>query len=70
MKLIKKDFDKLNIPFYVLNSTPENLAKLVDDNQIGGVVCDFYPLKYPKKLVDIFIKHVSKDVCVLQVGSF
>lgn len=68
MKIIKREFDDLNIPFYLLNSSPEELAKDVIENNIGGIVCDFYPLKYPRKLTDTFLKNIPKDVPVVQVS--
>lgn len=66
--MVKKECEDLNIPFHVLNTSPNDLAKLVIDNGIGGIVCDFYPLKYSKQLINSFLEHIPKKVCVIQVS--
>lgn len=70
LKLVKKECEDLNIPFYLLNNSPQDLAKIVTENQIGAIVCDFYPLRYPKNLVDTVLGLLPKNVSVIQVSIF
>lgn len=68
--MVKKECEDLKIPFFLLNSSPKELANFVTDNEIGGVVCDFYPLRYPKKLIESFLEHLPKDIPVVQVSIY
>nr|XP_023024919.1 deoxyribodipyrimidine photo-lyase-like [Leptinotarsa decemlineata] len=69
LKLLKKECESLNIGFYLLNSAPKDLAKSIVDNNIGGVICDFSPLKHPKKLQEVLLEHLPDDVPVVQVDA-
>ncbi|KAG5867875.1 hypothetical protein JTB14_028315 [Gonioctena quinquepunctata] len=69
LKLVQKECEHLNISFYLLNSSPKDLAKLIENNNIGGVVCDFSPLKHPKKLHESLLEHLPNDIPVVQVDA-
>ncbi|CAH1159645.1 unnamed protein product [Phaedon cochleariae] len=69
LKLIQKECKELNIGFYLLNSSGKDLAKLIVQNEIGGVVCDFSPLRHPRKLQDSLLKELPDYIPVVQVDA-
>ncbi|KAJ8952488.1 hypothetical protein NQ318_003284 [Aromia moschata] len=69
IKSVKKECDDLNIGFYLLNSTPEDLAQICIDNNIGGIICDFNPLRYTKELQERLLKNLPDDIAVVQVDA-
>ncbi|KAJ8978730.1 hypothetical protein NQ317_003262 [Molorchus minor] len=69
LKLVKERCSELNIHFYLLNSTPKDLAKLCIKNDIGGIVCDFNPLRYIVKVQKILVDTLSGNIPVVQVDA-
>lgn len=54
----------------MLNSSPKELAKVIVDNNIGGVICDFSPLRHPTKLKQQLLEHLPKDIPLVQVSRY
>nr|CAI5856234.1 unnamed protein product [Callosobruchus analis] len=69
LKFVEKECKDLNIGFYVLNSSVEDLAAVIEKNNIGGVVCDFYPLKHPTELQKRLMNKLDKNVPVVQIDA-
>ncbi|CAG9864277.1 unnamed protein product [Phyllotreta striolata] len=69
LKIVQKECKKLNIAFHLLNSSPKDLATLIATNNIGGVVCDFSPLKHPRKLQETLLENLPDDVPLVQVDA-
>ncbi|XP_015793374.1 deoxyribodipyrimidine photo-lyase [Tetranychus urticae] len=67
---VEKDLLSRNIHFHLLlGAPPEVLPKFVSDNNIGGVVCDFAPLKVPMRWVNEVCKKLPEDVPLCQVDA-
>ena len=61
--LIKKELEELNIPFYLfIGQAKDQVPIFVRDHNIGGLVCDFSPLKISLKWVDDLKKNLPSDV--------
>ncbi|XP_057667177.1 deoxyribodipyrimidine photo-lyase-like [Diorhabda carinulata] len=69
LKLVQKECKELNIGFHIVNSSPKDIASLVSNNNIGGIVCDFSPLKHPRNLQAALLDHIPDDVPVVQVDA-
>uniref|UniRef100_A0A6P7F8D4 Deoxyribodipyrimidine photo-lyase isoform X2 n=1 Tax=Diabrotica virgifera virgifera TaxID=50390 RepID=A0A6P7F8D4_DIAVI len=69
LKFVQKEFQQLNIGFHLLNVSPKELAKLIASNDIGGVVCDFSPLRHPRKLQTELLKSLHNEIPVVQVDA-
>ncbi|XP_025017081.1 deoxyribodipyrimidine photo-lyase-like [Tetranychus urticae] len=67
---VEKDLLSRNIHFHLLlGEPPKVLPKFVSDNNIGGVVCDFVPLKVPMRWVNEVCKKLPEDVPLCQVDA-
>lgn len=66
---VKKDLEKLNIPFYLLKNSPLELVDIIKTNDIGCLVCDFFPLRiitnWQKKLQE----SLPSNVAIVQVDA-
>ncbi|KAJ8932189.1 hypothetical protein NQ314_014852 [Rhamnusium bicolor] len=69
LKIIQKECKELNIGFYLLNTSVTDLAKIIVNNDIGGVVCDFSPLREPKMLQESLVKNLPNRIPVVQVDA-
>ncbi|XP_072387922.1 deoxyribodipyrimidine photo-lyase-like [Diabrotica undecimpunctata] len=69
LKFVQKEFRQLNIGFHLLNASPKELAKLIVSNDIGGVVCDFSPLRHPIKLQTALLDSLPDEVPLVQVDA-
>ncbi|CAG9764033.1 unnamed protein product [Ceutorhynchus assimilis] len=69
LRQVEQELTGLNIPFYLIKESPKDLAKIVADNKLGGVVCDFSPLRKPKEWIDILLKNLPGDVPLVQVDA-
>lgn len=66
---VDKECKDLNIPFYLLSSSIEELSKMVLKNNIGGIVCDFSPLKKSQEWIQTLLKTLPENVPVVQVDA-
>ncbi|KAL7640172.1 UNVERIFIED_CONTAM: hypothetical protein RMT77_009586 [Armadillidium vulgare] len=67
---VESDCQKLNIPFHLLLGQPkEVLPKFVKEENIGGVVTDFSPLRLPLQWVEDVEKSLPEDVPFGQVDG-
>lgn len=61
---------ELNINFRLLLGHPvENICQYIEDENIGGIVCDFSPLRSSKEAVEIVINVLPKGVSFVQVDA-
>lgn len=69
LKEVKKECEELNITFHLYQGWPyEHLPKIVTDNNIGAVVCDFFPLRLPMEWQDKVKEELPEDVPLIQVS--
>jgi deoxyribodipyrimidine photo-lyase len=67
---VAKECEKLSIPFHLLRGEAGHLIPdFVKTNKIGGVVCDFSPLRIPTSWTDSVKKNLPKDVPLCQVDA-
>ncbi|XP_037930535.1 deoxyribodipyrimidine photo-lyase-like, partial [Teleopsis dalmanni] len=67
---VEKDLQELNIPFYLLlGPAAEHIPKFVKEFDIGAVVCDFAPLRVPRKWIDDVKNLLPKDIPLTQVDA-
>ncbi|KAJ8670911.1 hypothetical protein QAD02_002170, partial [Eretmocerus hayati] len=68
---VEQDCQELNINFHLLRGEPNiQITNFVQENDIGAVVCDFFPLRLPSLWVsDIKKKLTSKKVPLCQVDA-
>lgn len=65
-----KELDELNIPFYVLQGQAKDIIpKLVQQNNLSGVICDFSPLRIAVSWVDELTKSLPQNVPFAQVDA-
>ncbi|CAH2009816.1 unnamed protein product [Acanthoscelides obtectus] len=69
LKIVEKECKELNIGFYMLNSSAEELSTLIEKNNIGGVVSEFYPLRHPIEQQKRLLDKLPKDVPVVQIDA-
>nr|XP_042907496.1 deoxyribodipyrimidine photo-lyase isoform X1 [Parasteatoda tepidariorum]XP_042907539.1 deoxyribodipyrimidine photo-lyase isoform X2 [Parasteatoda tepidariorum] len=67
---VEEECKSLNIHFHLLLGESKNvLPKFVKDNQVGGVVTDFSPLRVPQKWVSELASKLPPDVPLCQVDA-
>lgn len=67
---VEHDCNLLNIRFHLLNeSAATGIPKFVKDNKIGGVVCDFSPLRVPLKWVQDVKEKLPQTTAFCQVDA-
>uniref|UniRef100_A0A182V452 Deoxyribodipyrimidine photo-lyase n=2 Tax=Anopheles merus TaxID=30066 RepID=A0A182V452_ANOME len=67
---VAEECRKLNIQFHLLRgSAGENVPAFVKKHKIGGVVCDFSPLRVPMKWVDEVRKALPMEIPLCQVDA-
>lgn len=67
---VEQDLRRLNISFHLLYGPGgKTIPEFVREHKIGGVVCDFSPLRVPAKWVEDCKKHLPKDVPFVQVDA-
>lgn len=67
---VQQDLQKLNISFHLLyGSGGTTIPDFVKTHKIGGVVCDFSPLRVPRTWVEKCGKLLPKDVPLCQVDA-
>lgn len=59
----------MDITFHLYSGWPnEHLPKMIKKNNIGAVICDFFPLRLPMKWQDDVKKELPDDVPLIQVS--
>lgn len=67
---VQEDLNPLHIEFHLLfGSGGKTIPDFVKTHKIGGVVCDFSPLRVPLAWVEECRKHLPKDVPFVQVDA-
>lgn len=67
---VSEDCKKLNITFHLLRGEPSHvLPQFIRMHDIGGVVCDFNPLRVPTKWVKELKESLPEDVPLCQVDA-
>lgn len=67
---IESDCQKLNISFVLFTGDgPTNIPDFVKEHNIGAVVCDLSPLRFPKQWVKEVGEALPDDVAYIQVDS-
>lgn len=70
LKEVEHDLKELNIGFHLLfGDSPQEILKFVARNKIGGLVCDFSPLRLPMQWVDIIKTHLPSNIPFVQVDA-
>lgn len=68
LKEVKEELESLNISFHLYPGWPtDHLPKIVKDNNIGAIICDFFPLRFPMKWQDDLKEKFPEDVPLIQV---
>ncbi|XP_037716556.1 deoxyribodipyrimidine photo-lyase-like [Drosophila subpulchrella] len=67
---VEQQCRSLDIPFHLLmGNAAENLPEFVKSKDIGAVICDFAPLRLPRKWVEDVGKALPKSVPLVQVDA-
>ena len=67
---VEAELKAKNIQFHLLKGiAPDVLPAFVTDYEVGGLVCEFFPLRGPKQWVDSLLDRLPKDVPVAQVDA-
>lgn len=70
LELVEKQCKDLNIRFHLLfGEAATQVPDFVQKHDIGGVVCDFSPLRIKLKWLNIIKKNLPKDVPLCQVDA-
>lgn len=70
LKEVEEDCHKLNINFHLLKGQAgKKIPEFVEKHKIGGVVCDFSPLRVPKKWVEDVQENLPEDIPFCQVDA-
>ncbi|KAL5275566.1 phr.2 family protein [Megaselia abdita] len=70
LEKVHKECKSLQINFRLLRGYPvESINEYIEDENIGGVVCDFSPLRTPKEDVEILKNVLPKDITLVQVDA-
>lgn len=70
LKEVKDELEKLNISFHLYPGWPyEHVPKIVKDNNIGAVICDFFPLRLPMEWQEQVKQELPEDVPFIQVDG-
>lgn len=67
---VERDCNLLNIKFHlIIESAATGIPKFVKERNIGGVVCDFSPLRVPLKWVEDVKEKLPKTIAFCQVDA-
>ncbi|GIY36083.1 deoxyribodipyrimidine photo-lyase [Caerostris darwini] len=70
LKEVSKECESLNIHFHVLLGEAKTvLPAFVKENNVGGIVTDFCPLRVPRKWVSDVLAKLPEDVPLCQVDA-
>uniref|UniRef100_A0A1B6CB85 Photolyase/cryptochrome alpha/beta domain-containing protein n=1 Tax=Clastoptera arizonana TaxID=38151 RepID=A0A1B6CB85_9HEMI len=67
---VAEECNNLNIEFHLLIGNGEDvLPSFIEDNKIGALVLDFFPLREPLNWAEMLKKTLPKDVSLCQVDA-
>lgn len=69
LKEVKSELKDLNISFHLINTEPHELVRIVKENNIGAVVCEFHPLRLPRKWQNDIRTDLPEDVAFVEVDA-
>lgn len=70
LKEVETECKDLNINFKLFLGNPEeNICKYVKNENIGGVVCDFSPLRISKEWVENIKNSLPEDIAFVQIDA-
>lgn len=70
LKEVVTECRSLNIPFHLVEGeASKRIPKIVRDLNIGGVVCDMWPLRLPRQWLDDLIIKLPNSVAICQVDA-
>ncbi|KAK9889180.1 hypothetical protein WA026_004458 [Henosepilachna vigintioctopunctata] len=69
LDIVQKELQLLNITFYLLKKTPLELVNIIKENNIGCLVCDFFPLKIVTSWQEKLKESLPDDVAFVQVDA-
>lgn len=64
-----EELKTLNITFTTLTANPIEFANVINENDIGAVVCDFNPLKPCVQAKNEFMKNLNDDIPLVEVDA-
>lgn len=68
LKEVAKECEELGIPFHLfVGGAQENLPKIIKENNLGAVVCDFAPLRIVVQWQKTVLEKLPEDVPLCQV---
>lgn len=70
MQEVEQELKNKNISFHVLEGfAPDVLPAFITNHEAGGLVCEFFPLRGPRKWLDQLVETLPKDVPIAQVDA-
>ncbi|KPU77038.1 uncharacterized protein Dana_GF13637, isoform B [Drosophila ananassae] len=67
---VEQQCRELDIPFHLLlGPAVDRIPEFVKSRKVGAVICDFAPLRVPRKWVDDVVKALPKTVPLVQVDA-
>lgn len=69
LKHVDNECHSLNIQFCLVNESPKDLAETIERNKLGGVVCDFSPLRKHQESKQTLMKSLPKSIPLVQVDA-
>ena len=70
LKQVESELTALNIPFHLLiGAAVDRVPAFVREHKIGGLVCDFSPLRVALAWYDALVKSMPSEVPIAQVDA-
>ncbi|XP_060517253.1 deoxyribodipyrimidine photo-lyase-like [Cylas formicarius] len=69
LEQLAENLKGLDINFYLLNVSPKSLAKIVNKNKLGAVICDLNTLRTPREWEKDFMDNLDCDIPFVQVDA-
>lgn len=70
LREVENDLKNLNIGFHLLcGNSPQEILKFVAKNNMGGLVCDFSPLRLPMQWIETVKAQLPSDIPFVQVDA-
>lgn len=67
---VEQECKSLNIPFHLLLGHPKDvIPNFIHENNFGGIVCDFSPLRVPTSWVQSLIEKLPSNIPLCQVDA-
>lgn len=70
LKEVVHTLKKKNICYFELDGYPhETIPKFITDNEMGALVCEFFPLRCAREWTEAIMKKIGRDIPVIQVDA-